>query len=118
MTPGERHLLRAFRALSESRQTSLLDYAEFLLGREGEPAAEPVAAEPLDIPRPEKESVVKAIKRLMGTYPMLDRNKLLHDTSALMAQHVVHKRPAIEVIDELERVFRRHYDTHRQTSQD
>ena len=118
MTPAERRMLRAFRALSESRQTSLLDYAEFLLGREGETEAEPVSSLPLEIPRPEKESVVKAIKRLMGTYPMLDRNKLLHDTSALMAQHVVHKRPASEVIDELEQVFQRHYETHCQARED
>jgi 2-polyprenyl-6-hydroxyphenyl methylase / 3-demethylubiquinone-9 3-methyltransferase len=54
------------------------------------------------MPRPAVESVVKAIKRLMATYPMLARDKLLNDTSALMTQHVVHKRPAVEIIDELE----------------
>lgn len=114
MIPAERRLLRAFRALSESRQAGLLDYAEFLLGREAEPDAQAIPQQPLDLPRPEKETVVKAIKRLMGTYPMLDRGKLLHETSALMAQHAVHKRPAAEVIDELEGVFSRHYEQHRQ----
>jgi hypothetical protein len=116
MTPAERRLLRAFRALSESRQAGLLDYADFLLGREADPEAKAVPQQPLVVPRPENESVVKAIKRLMGTYPMLDRNKLLHETSALMAQHAVHKRPAAEVIDELEQVFSRHYEQHRQAN--
>jgi hypothetical protein len=116
MTPNERRLLRAFRALSESRQTGLIDYAEFLLGREADLQTESVPSQPLDIPRPESETVVKAIRRLMGTYPMLERNKLLHETSALMAQHAVHKRPAVEVIDELELLFKRQFESQNQAN--
>jgi hypothetical protein len=109
MTANERRLLRAFRALPEPRQNSVLDFIEFLHAREDSEKRQAPAGEPLPIPRPEAESVVKAIKRLMSTYPMLERNSLLHETSALMAQHVVHKRPAPEVIDELESLFQRHY---------
>jgi hypothetical protein len=108
MTADERKLLKAYRALSETRRVSLLDYAEFLAGREADPASS-TPSEPLAIPRPAEESVVKAIKRLRETYPMVDRNKLLHETSALMTQHLLHKRPAAEVIDELETLFRRLY---------
>ena len=114
MLPNERRLLRAFRALPESRQVGLLDYAEFLMGREADPEDAAVSQQPLAIPRPENESVVKSIKRLRETYPMLDRNKLLHETSALMAQHAVHRRPAGEVIDELELLFQRHFQSHSQ----
>lgn len=108
MTADERRLLRLFRAMSPERRAGLLDYADFLLARD-EPNGTPVTAQPLDIPRPERESVVKAIKRLRASYPMLDRAKLLHETSALMTQHLVHGRPAADIIDELEQLFRQHY---------
>ncbi len=110
MTPEERRLLRAFRALPEAQQQGLLDYAEFLIER-GVSREQAVPQVPLDIPRPEKESVVKAIKRLRQTYPMIDRARILHETSALMTQHLVHGKAAAEIIDELEALFRRHYET-------
>ena len=109
MTADERRLLRLFRALSPSRQEGLIDYAEFLLVR-AQPEAPEVPSEPLAIPRPAQESVVKAIKRLRETYPMLDRAKILHETSALMTQHLVHGKSAPEIIDELEAMFRRHFE--------
>jgi hypothetical protein len=108
MTADERRLLRLFRALPETRREGLLDYAEFLLAR-GVPEADPVALTPLDIARPAQESVVKAIKRLRETYPMLDRAKLIHEISALMSQHLVHGRGATDVIDDLEALFQTHY---------
>ena len=111
MTPEERRLLRVFRGLPEVQQQGLLDYGEFLLGRAAS-QAETVPLEPLEIPRPAQESVVKAIKRLRQTYPMIDRTKILHETSGLMTQHLVHGKAAKEVIDELESLFRRHYQTH------
>lgn len=117
MASDEKRLQKLFRGLSESGRSSLLDYADFLASRDNG-AAVLVPEAPLDIPRPAEESVVRAIKRLMSTYPMLDRDKLLHETSALMTRHVVHRHPAAEVIDEMERVFRRHYDLHRQVKQD
>lgn len=110
MTQDERRLLRLFRSLPADRKAGLLDYAAYLAERA--PALQEGPAVPVDIPRPAEETVIMAIRRLKQTYPMLDANKLLHATSGLMAQHVVHKRPAAEVIDELEALFRRLYDEH------
>ena len=115
MNVDERRLLKLFRALPASGQSSVIDYVEFLVSRV-ENAPPPVPTQPLDIPRPTEESVVKAIKRLMATYPMLARDKLLNETSAQLTRHVVHRHPAPEVIDELERIFKRHYDAHTQSA--
>lgn len=91
----------------------LLEFADFLAGREG--VVEPeVPRQPLPIPRPGQESVVKAIRRLMETYPMLERAKLLHVTSEQMTRHMVHGDPAVEVIDRLEAIFRETYEKHRE----
>lgn len=112
LPPAQQHLLKLFRQLPAPGQESLLAFAEFLLQRTA-PAAPPSAVQetqPLDIPRPAKESVVAAIRRLNTTFPMLDRDALLHEASALMTAHVMQGRPAAEVIDELEAVFRRHYE--------
>lgn len=109
MDANERKLLKAYRALSETRRAGLLDYAEFLADREYNSMESDIPTEPIDIPRPNEESVVKAIKRLRATYPMIERNKLLNETSSLMTQHLMHKRSAVEIIDELEILFRRHY---------
>lgn len=110
MTADERRLLRAFRTLPEVQQQGLLDYAEYLVER-AVPQAEAVPQAPLEIPRPAQESVVKAIKRLRQTYPMVDRAKILHEISGLMTQHLVHGKAATVVIDELEMLFRQHYET-------
>jgi hypothetical protein len=40
---------------------------------------------------------------------MLDRRRLLNLTSSRMTQHILHGRPAVEVIDELEQVFAAEY---------
>lgn len=107
-----KRLLSIFRALSETRQQALLDYAEFLAGKEGAETAAAPPAEPLPIPRPGQENVVKAIQRLMQTYPMLERNHIFHEASAQMTRHLIHGVPAPEAIDELERIFARHYQLH------
>lgn len=111
MTPEEKRLLKHFRELSPAGKNSLLDYAEFLRTRAGDLAPEK-PSQPLNIPRPQEETVVKAIKRLMANYPMLERDKLLHETSGLMTRHIVHKHAAADIIDELEAVFMRHYQQH------
>jgi hypothetical protein len=112
MTPDGRSLLKLYRSLSAPRQAALREYAEFLASREADDQAVSLPAAPLPIERPAVESVVKAIKRLMATYPMLERNKLFHETSAQMTRHVVHGVPASEVIDDLEALFRKHYLAH------
>lgn len=111
MSGEGKKLLRLFRGLSDPRRQALFEYAEFLAARDAAEGLNAVPQEPLAIPRPEQESVVKAIQRLMSSYPMLDRNRLLHETSAQMTRHLVHGVPAVEVIDELEIIFRRHYQT-------
>ncbi|MDH3514073.1 MAG: Crp/Fnr family transcriptional regulator, partial [Gammaproteobacteria bacterium] len=98
-------LTEIFRKLTPEQGAALLEFAEFLLARQGGAGLEPVKntapveiPRPLDIPRPDEESVVKAVRRLRATYPMLDARKLLNQTSELMTQHVVQGREAIEVI--------------------
>jgi hypothetical protein len=116
----EKRLLEIARQLPAAQAEALLEFAEFLLTRHGvvervlpevkESAMAPVDAAPLDIPRPANESVVKAIKRLRATYHMLDVRKLLNQTSDLMTEHVVKGRDKVEVIEELEILFRTHYE--------
>lgn len=112
----EKRLTEIIRRLPAAQAAALLEFAEFLLVRHGGAGVKEkqsaVAAgipAPLDIPRPTEESVVKAVKRLRATYPMLDARKLLNETSALMTQHVMQGRDKIEVIEELEILFRTHY---------
>jgi hypothetical protein len=109
MNDGKR-LTQIFRELSESRRAALLDFAEYLAGKEAKDLADLPAQTPLDIPRPAEENVVKAIQRLMRTYPMLERNKIFHEASAQMTRHLIHGVSAVDAIDELERVFRRQYE--------
>lgn len=103
----ERRLLALFEAMNGTGRGMLLEYAEFLAARHARAA---VSLEPLEIARPETETVVAAIRRLTETFPMLERDTLFNETSGLMAQHIMHGRPAPEVIDELEILFRRHYE--------
>jgi len=105
-TQQQHRLVVLFDALSDSGREMLLEYAEFLAGRHARPVS---SLEPLDIPRPETETVVAAIKRLVETFPMLERSALFNETSGLMAQHMMYARPAPEVINQLEDLFRQHY---------
>ncbi len=110
-------LIRILESLPSLQAVQLLEFAEFLSQRHAEAVdeiSEPVdildILEPVDIPRPEEESVPKAIKRLAETYPMLNRRTLLDETGTYMTQHVMERRPAKEVIDDLEVMFRKHYE--------
>ena len=108
MVSREKRLLRLFRALQAAEQDTLLAFAEFL-NTQGAAEAPTELPKPELIPRPDKESVVAAIKRLTKSYPMLDKGRMLNDTSSLMTQHVMQGRPAPAVVDDLEELFRRHY---------
>jgi hypothetical protein len=110
MKDWEKRLLAAARELEEGERETLIGFAEYL-GQRGEKEERPTP-EPLDIPRPEKETVVKAIRRLSATYPMLEKAKMLDETSSLMAEHTLQGREAESVIDELETIFYRHYERH------
>ena len=107
LTPSEKRALRLFRALSGEQQHTVSAFMEFLSSH-GTHTPSLKAAQPVEMPRPERESVVKAIKRLRATYPMLDQNKLFHETSEHMTAHLMHGKPAAEAIDELEAMFAHH----------
>lgn len=116
LSSEQRKLLRLYSDLDPASRESLLAFAEFLVGRgsAGESDFREVheAAPPKEIPRPEEESVIGAIKRLSESYYMLDRELLFGETSTLMTAHIMHGKEAIEVIDELESLFARYYEDH------
>ena len=103
MKASSKNLAAIYDLLPEQDQKALFDFAEFLKSRA--PEVEPQVMMPLDIPRPENESVIAAIKRLNKTYPMIKRASLLHETSNFMMQHVVSGKAASEVIDDMENMF-------------
>lgn len=114
ISADERRLLKRLRALEPAEREMLLAFADFLVARtEPSSRAPAVAREPRHTPRPEHESVIGAIKRLSQSYDMLERDVLLHETSALMSAHVLQGRAAGDVIDELEALFARHYQDYR-----
>ena len=109
----QRRLLKLYKSLSEQDRESLTAFAEFLARRGAEVEADEgestPPAEPKQIPRPEDESVVGAIRRLSETYFMLDKSVLFTETSSLMSAHLLQGRKAPDVIDELEALFETHY---------
>ena len=108
----EKKLLGLFGGLSAAQQDTVLAFMEFLAVRN--PAVKGTEVlDPLPIPRPAEESVVKAIKRLRETYPMLNPDKLLHETSGFMMKHVMQGKPSVEVIDELEVLFANYYQSYK-----
>jgi hypothetical protein len=100
-------LLKLFESLDLERQHSLFDYAEYLLSKGGPVVKE--IGDPLEIPKPEAESVVGAIKRMKQTYPMIDSLQVFSVASNLMTDHMVKGRDVDEVIDEIEALFEQTY---------
>lgn len=120
-TKDERRMLKVLRALSAQDRATLLAFGQFLIERDATAGVEPGAAElpepipddPVHEPRPSRESVVAAVRRLRRVYPMIDPGEMLNETSALMAAHVLQGRPADQVIDELESLFVTRFDKRR-----
>lgn len=110
MKKSTKKLLAFYRDLPDEVAQQLVDYAEFLALRHKVEVKELLPPE--EISRPEKESVVIAVKRLTATYTMLDTDKLLDQTASLVSQNMLQGRDAIEVIDELEVIFRKQYDSY------
>lgn len=108
MKQSEKKLLSYFRSLCAEDARSLSSFAEFLAAH-SEPAESKESLAIHKIERPAEESVIAAIKRLSTSYPMLDKDKMLTETSSLMGQHIIKGRAVNEVIDDLEQVFERHY---------
>ena len=103
-----KRLKSIFSGLPAEAKAVLMEFAEFLAERH--PVETTELAEPEPIPHPRQESVIKAIKRLSATYPMLDPSILLNETSLLMSQHILQGREARSIIDELEILFRDAYE--------
>ena len=110
MDKVEKRLRTLLHGLTPEQAENVLAFAEFLQQRGSQSAHPAPIPAPVILPRPEKESVVTAIKRLSASYPMLDRSKMLNETSMLMSQHVMQGREAAAVIDDLEALFARHYE--------
>ena len=104
---SEAKLLNQFKDLPEESQKSLLDFCDFLSAQN--PVSDKTIPPPKDISRPADESVVLAMRRLSDTYFMLNKDNLLHEASGLMSQHILQGREAVEVIDELEVLFKKFY---------
>ncbi|HHJ35053.1 MAG TPA: Crp/Fnr family transcriptional regulator [Gammaproteobacteria bacterium] len=97
-----------YEAMDDQRKQSLSDFADFLYAQ-----ADPVSREippPVEIPRPQKETVVGAIKRLKETYHMVGSMSVFSAASSLMTEHMVKGRDVVEVIDEMEALFIDAYD--------
>lgn len=109
LSAEQRRLLALFGALGEQDKASLLAFAEFLTTRDTQPQTRREPVQPTLEPRPDKESVVAAMRRLSSGYAMLDKAAILHEAAGLMAAHTLQGRPAVEVIDELEGLFEREY---------
>lgn len=102
------HLATLAADLPDEALDSLVEFAGFL--RTKYPVIEQPVLEITAIDRPDNESVVKAIKRLSKTYPMLDKKILFEQTSIAMTAHVMQQVSPKESIDRLEAVFRKEYD--------
>lgn len=109
MKKSTKKLLAYYRNLPDEVAQQLLDFAEFLASRHKVEVKE--VSFPEKITRPDSESVVVAVKRLSATYPMLNKDKLLNETASLVSQNMLQGRDAVEVIDELEVIFRKEYET-------
>ena len=115
MTSAEQQLTALFRQLTADNQLTLLAFAEFLASR-CPAGAVAVSKEPVVIPEPEAierpagESVVGALKRLSKTYHMLDKTEMLGATSDLVASNIMQGTDPVEVIDQLEDIFRSLYE--------
>ncbi len=112
MKRDEKAWLKQLRALSEEQQELLFAFTDFLAARGAKTIAPPGL--PLNIPRPPQEKVIHAIKRLRANYPMLDESALLNEVSEHLTAHLMLGRAAPEVIDDLESLFREHYEKYTQ----
>ncbi len=105
-------LLALFGRLDAERRAQLMAFAAELAAGTAAPSPEALRPEP----RVPGETVVMAIRRLVRTYPLPDRRRLMGRATELMGQHALQGRAADEVIAELEAVFEQHYRTARKTS--
>ena len=107
MIKSSKELIDLYEAMDDERRLSLCDFADFLYAKAG-----PVVKEippPEDVPRPEQETVVGAVKRLKTKYHMVESMTVFSAASSLMTDHMVKGRDVVEVIDEMEVLFEEAY---------
>ncbi len=115
MKSTKQRLIDLFAGMDAQNQASVLAFAEFLATR-GNTVAATVNTVPAKVPEPENierpagESVVAGLKRLAKTYPMLDKSEMLSATSDMVATHIMQGTDPVQVIDELETIFTKHYE--------
>lgn len=125
---SERKLCKLYRSLNESDGLTLMKFAEFLSVQAVE-SVETLSAETglsskgsfpelKEIPAPENENVIKAIKRVSEMYYMVDRSTMLDATSSLMTEHLMQGRSAEDVIADLKSVFHKEYEILREQHDD
>jgi len=103
----DRQLRAALDVLTDEEVASVLNFAQYLRNRR--PVLPKSPLEIADIPRPQDESVIAAIRRLTQTYPMLDRDTVFNEASGLMARHVMQGETSEDTIDQLEALFQSRY---------
>ncbi len=108
MNKDEKKLLHLYRCLTAEDQFSLLRFGAFLAQNNTEEIA--VIDDPQPIEASDNETVIGALKRLSASYFMLDKALLLSETSTLVTQHVTQGRAKEAVIEELEMLFKTHYE--------
>ena len=96
-------LIELYESLDDERKLSLCDFADFLYAKAG-PVVKEIPA-PEDVPRPEQETVVGAVKRLKTKFHMVESMTVFSAASSLMTDHMVKGRDLVEVIDEMEALF-------------
>lgn len=100
-------LIELYESMADEQKQDLSDFAEFLLEKYGSIIKD--IPPPEDIPRPETETVVGAVKRLKLTYHMVESMSVFSEASSLMTDHMVKGRDVVEVIDDMEQLFERAY---------
>ena len=100
-------LTELYEAMDDERKLSLCDFADFLYAK-ADPVIKDIPA-PDDVPRPEQETVVGAVKRLKVKYHMIESMSVFSAASTLMTDHMVKGRDVVEVIDEMEILFEEAY---------
>jgi len=110
----ERELCKVYKELDSSNQHALINFANFLATQQlqenpSHNTNEEVASSLVNIPRPTQESVIKGIRRLNATYPMLETDSMFDNISKLMTSHIMEGRSAESVIDDLQTLFAQQY---------
>jgi len=109
MKVKEKKLLHFYRDMAAVDQHALLRYAEFLFEQQKAVTVDFEIEAPKITEAAENETVVGALKRLSASYPMLDKSKMLDETSALMSDHLLKGKSKEDVIVEFNLLFEEQY---------